>query len=48
VKVEVLYVLNCPHHAAAVRQLKKVLLAEGATAEIREVEVKDAKEIYGC
>ncbi len=41
-RVEVLYVLDCPHHPAAVKQLRAVLLAEGIAAEIIEVPVKDA------
>ncbi len=42
-KVEVLYVPDCPHHPSAVRQLRDVLLAEGVQAEINEVAVIDAK-----
>ena len=42
-RVEVLYVPDCPHHPTAVKQLRDVLLAEGIAAEIHEVAVKDAK-----
>jgi hypothetical protein len=51
VKVEVLYVADCPSHAAAVKLVKKVLAAEGVAAEIREVRVKDqgmAEELRFC
>jgi hypothetical protein len=40
-KVEVLYVAECPSHPAAVKLVKDVLGAEGVVAEIREVLVKD-------
>jgi hypothetical protein len=43
VRIEVLFVRNCPHHPAAVKELKAVLSAEGVADEIQEVEVKDAK-----
>jgi Domain of unknown function (DUF2703) len=43
VKVEVLYVPDCPHHPSAVKQLRDVLLAEGVRAEINEVAVMDTK-----
>jgi hypothetical protein len=42
VRVEVLYVPDCPHHPSAVRQLRAVLSAEGVPAEIHEVRVTDA------
>lgn len=42
-RVEVLYVPDCPHHPTAVKQLRDVLLAEGIAAEIHEVAIKDAK-----
>lgn len=42
-RIEVLFVPNCPHHPAAVKKLKAVLKAEGVADEIQEVEVKDAK-----
>lgn len=41
-RVEVLYVLDCPHHPTAIKQLRAVLLAEGIASEIIEVLVKDA------
>jgi hypothetical protein len=40
-KIEVLYVLDCPHHPAAILKLKEVLAAEGVTADISEVSVND-------
>ena len=40
-KVEVLYVSECPSHPAAVRLLRDVLAAEGVLAEIHEVLVRD-------
>jgi hypothetical protein len=43
VRVEVLYVPNCPHHPTAVSQLKAVLRAEGIPAEIHEVAVTSTK-----
>lgn len=42
-KVEVLYVADCPSHAPAVRLLKDVLAAEGIEAEVQEVLVVDAQ-----
>jgi protein-disulfide isomerase len=41
VKVEILYVAECPSHRAAVRLVKDVLAAEGVAAEIDEVLVRD-------
>jgi hypothetical protein len=41
VKVEVLYVADCPWHPAAVKLVKEVLAAEGVAAEIQEVLVRD-------
>jgi len=43
VKVEVLYVPDCPHRPAAVNQLEEILRAEGLPVEISEVLVKDAR-----
>jgi hypothetical protein len=43
VKIEVLYVPDCPHHPSAVKQLRDVLLAEGVRTEIIEVAVTDTK-----
>jgi hypothetical protein len=40
-KIEVLYVAECPSHPAAVKLLRDVLSAEGVAAEIREVLVTD-------
>ena len=40
-KVEVLYVADCPTHPAAVRLIKDVLASESIVAEIREVLVSD-------
>ncbi len=40
-KVEVLYVVECPSHPAAVKLVKDVLAAEGIVAEVNEVLVKD-------
>ena len=42
-KIEVLYVPDCPHHPAAMEQLKGVLDGEGIAAEIREVAVLDPR-----
>jgi hypothetical protein len=41
VKVEVLYMAECPSHPAAVKLVKQVLAAEGIATEIREVLVRD-------
>ena len=40
-KVEVLYVAECPSHPAAVKPVKDVLAAEGITTEVYEVLVRD-------
>jgi hypothetical protein len=51
VKVEVLYVAECPSHPAAVKLVKEVLAAEGVAAEIQEVLVRDegmADELRFC
>jgi hypothetical protein len=51
VKVEVLYVADCPSHPAAVKLVKHVLAAEGIEAEIHEVLVRDegmASELGFC
>lgn len=50
-KVEVLYVADCPTHPAAVKLVKQVLAAEGVEAEIHEVLVRDegmANELEFC
>lgn len=36
-KVEVLYVAECPSHPAAVKLVRDVLNSEGVLAEVREV-----------
>ena len=41
-KVEVLYVAECPSHPAAVKLVKDVLATEGVAAEIQEVLVRNA------
>jgi hypothetical protein len=41
VKIEVLYVADCPHHSAALVRLREVLAAEGVTDEIEELAVGD-------
>jgi hypothetical protein len=41
VRVEVLYVADCPSHAQAVEMLGSVLAGEGILAEIRQVLVRD-------
>lgn len=41
VKVEVLYVAECPSHPAAVKLVKEVLAAEGVMTEIHEILVSD-------
>ena len=40
-KVEVLYVAECPSHPAAVKLVRDVLNSEGIAAEVREVLVRD-------
>jgi hypothetical protein len=40
-KVEVLYVAECPSHPAAVKLVRDVLNAEGIAVEVREVLVRD-------
>jgi len=40
-KVEVLYVAECPSHPAAVKLVRDVLKSEGVAAEVREVLVRD-------
>ncbi len=50
-RVEVLYVTECPSHLAAVKLVKDILVAEGVAAEIHEVLVKDvgmASELRFC
>lgn len=40
-KIEVLYVAECPSHLAAVKLVKSVLAAEGVATEVHEVLVRD-------
>ncbi len=50
-KVEVLYVAECPSHPATVKLVKEVLAAEGVAAEVHEVLVRDegmAGELRFC
>jgi hypothetical protein len=42
-KIEVLYVAECPSHPAAVKLVRDILAAEGVAAEISEVLVRDEK-----
>jgi len=51
VKVQVLYVADCPTHPAALKRVRHVLAAEGVAAEIHEVLVSDegmASELGFC
>jgi hypothetical protein len=51
VRVEVLYVAECPSRPAAVKLVKKILAAEGVATEIHEVLVQDermANELRFC
>jgi hypothetical protein len=41
VKIEVLYVAECPSHPTAVRMVRDVLAAEGVVTEVQEVLVRD-------
>jgi len=41
VKIEVLYVAECPSHPEAVRMVKDVLAAEGVATEVHEILVRD-------
>lgn len=40
-RIEVLYVAECPSHPAALKLVRDVLSAEGVSAEIREVLITD-------
>lgn len=42
-RVEVLYVAECPSHPAAVQMVKDVLTEEGVSADVREVLVRNAE-----
>ena len=41
-KVEILYLAGCPNYQPAVSRVRDALLLEGVSAEMEEVEVKDA------
>ncbi|MHB1856643.1 MAG: DF family (seleno)protein [Acidobacteriaceae bacterium] len=41
-KVEVLYIAGCPNHKPAVARVQQALGATGLSAEIEELEVRDA------
>lgn len=40
-KVEVLYIAECPSHPAAVKLVKEILAAEGVEAKVHEVFITD-------
>jgi hypothetical protein len=42
-KIEVLYILDCPHYPAALAELRKVLSSEKVSAQIREVLVANSR-----
>lgn len=42
-KIEVLYVLDCPHYRAAVAELKNILAIERISAPINEILVADLR-----
>ena len=42
-KIEVLYVANCPNHAVALERLREVLSAESFQKHVNEVLVRDAE-----
>ncbi len=42
-KVEVLYVADCPSHPAAVKLVKGILADEGVAAEVNEILVTDER-----
>ena len=44
-KIEVLYVAECPSHPAAVTLVKEVLAAQGVAAEVQEVLVSDERMV---
>jgi hypothetical protein len=41
-KIEVLYVPNCPNHSVAVERLREILSAESFQAHVDEILVRDA------
>jgi hypothetical protein len=42
-KIEVLYVANCPNHAVALERLREVLSAKSFQKHVNEVLVRDAE-----
>jgi len=42
-KIEILYFAGCPNHISAVHRVREVLRGQGVTADLVEVEVKDAE-----
>lgn len=40
-KIEILYVLDCPHYRAAMAELKGVLVVEGISDQVSEILVAD-------
>jgi hypothetical protein len=42
-RIEVLYVAECPSHSAAVKLVKEVLVAQGIAAQIQEVLVSNER-----
>ena len=42
-KIEVLYVPNCPNHAVALERLREILAGESLEAHLNEVLVSDAR-----
>src|SRR5258708_2946744 len=40
-KIEVLYIEDCPHYLPAMDRLRTVLSQEGLQAEVLEIEIKD-------
>ena len=42
-KIEVLYVPNCPNHAVALERLREILPAESFRKHVNEVSVRDAE-----
>ena len=42
-KIEVLYILNCPHYPAALAELKRVLTMENISTQVSEVLVANSR-----
>jgi hypothetical protein len=40
-KIEVLYVPNCPNHAVALSRIRRVMSAEGFQAQVNQILVED-------